>query len=93
MMWYYTDSLNNLLMLRDELKKTLDKLTDEQLKTIADFIAFIELQSRPVASSVPFWQRATPADRAREFREWVLQLPKGSPSLGNEAFSRDSIYE
>jgi hypothetical protein len=25
--------------------------------------------------------------------EWVLQLPKGSPSLEEEAFSRDSIYE
>ena len=80
-------------MLRDDLKKELDKLTDEQLKTIADFIASIEFQSKQVASSVPFWQRATPSERAREFREWVLQLPKGSPSLPDEAFSRDSIYE
>jgi Asp-tRNA(Asn)/Glu-tRNA(Gln) amidotransferase B subunit len=39
------------------------------------------------------WQRATPSERAREFREWVLQLPKGSPSLPDEAFNRDSIYE
>jgi MoaA/NifB/PqqE/SkfB family radical SAM enzyme len=80
-------------MLREDLKKELDKLNDEQLKKIADFIADLEFQARQVVPSVPFWQRATPSDRAREFREWVLQLPKGSPSLRDEAFSRDSIYE
>lgn len=80
-------------MLREDLKKELDRLNDEQLKKIADFIAFMEFQSRQVALSVPFWQRATASDRAREFREWVLQLPQGSPSLRDEAFSRDSIYE
>jgi hypothetical protein len=78
-------------MLREDLKKELDKLDDEQLKKIADFMAFIEFQSKQVVSSVPFWQRTTPSDRAREFREWVLQLPQGSPSLGDEAFSRDNI--
>ena len=80
-------------MLREDLKKELDKLNDEQLKKIADFIAFIEFQSRQVSSSIPFWKRATSSDRAREFREWVLQLPQGSPSLRDEAFSRDNIYE
>jgi hypothetical protein len=80
-------------MLREDLKKELDKLNDEQLKKIADFIAFIKFQSRQVVLSVPFWQRATPSYRAREFREWVPQLPQGSPSLRDEAFTRDSIYE
>ncbi|MBD2579996.1 hypothetical protein [Oscillatoria sp. FACHB-1406] len=80
-------------MLREDIKKELDKLNDEQLKKIADFIAFLEFQSRQVALSVPFWQRAKPPERAREFREWVSQLPKNSPSLRDEAFSRDSIYE
>lgn len=80
-------------MLREKLKKDLDKLNEEQLKKIADFIAFVEFQSRQVESSVPFWQRATPVERARELREWVSQLPKNSPSLPDEAFSCDSIYE
>jgi MoaA/NifB/PqqE/SkfB family radical SAM enzyme len=80
-------------MLRENLKKELDKLNDEQLKKIADFIADLEFQSIKVASSVPSWQGVTPSERAKEFREWVLQLPKGSPSLEEEAFSRDSIYE
>ncbi len=80
-------------MLREDLKKELDKLDNEQLKKIAEFIAFVEFQSRQAISSTPIWQRAAPAERAREFRAWVRQLPKGSPSLPDEAFSRDSIYE
>ena len=80
-------------MLRDNLKKEIDKLNEEQLKKIADFIAFIEFQSRQIESLHPLWQRVTPTERAREFREWVSQLPKNSPSLPNEAISRDSIYE
>jgi len=35
----------------------------------------------------------TPTERVKDFREWVSQLPKTSPSLPDEAFSRDSIYE
>lgn len=94
-MGYYERCLfsQNQTMLREDIKKELDKLNDEQLEKIADFIAFIESQSRQVASSVPFWQKATPSDRAREFREWVLHLPQGSPSLEDSAFSRDSIYD
>ncbi|MBW4533289.1 MAG: hypothetical protein KME09_05070 [Pleurocapsa minor HA4230-MV1] len=80
-------------MLRENLKKELDKLNDEQLKKIADFIADLEPQSIQSTSSIPFGQEATPSERAREFREWVLQLPKGSPSLRDEAFDRESIYE
>ena len=82
-----------LIILREKLKQELDKLNVEQLKKIADFIADLEFQSRQVVPSVPFWQRATPSARAREFRDWVLQLTQGSPSLRDEAFSRDSIYE
>lgn len=80
-------------MLREDLKKELDNLNDEQLKKIADFIANLESQSRQATSSVPFWQRVTPSERVREFRTWVLQLPKGSRSLPDAAFSRDCIYE
>ncbi len=82
-----------LIMLREKLKQELDKLNEDQLKKIADFIAFIEFQASLAESSAPFWQRATAAERARDFREWVSQLPKTSPSLPDEAFSRDSIYE
>lgn len=79
-------------MLREEIKKELDKLNDEQLKKIADFIAFLEFQSEKIAPSNPFWRRATSIERTREFRQWVSQLPKDSHSLPDEAFSRDTIY-
>ncbi len=41
-------------MLREDIKKELDKLNDEQLKKIADFIALIELQSHQITPSQPF---------------------------------------
>lgn len=80
-------------MLRDKLKQALDKLNEEQLKKIADFIAFIEFQSKQVELSTPFLQKTTPVERAKEFREWVSQLSQTSTSLPDEAFSRESIYE
>jgi hypothetical protein len=81
-------------MLREDLKKKLDNLNDEKLKRIADFIAFIEFQSRQeAASSAPFWQRATSEERSREFRTWISQLPGNGLSLSDEAFSRDTIYD
>lgn len=81
-------------MLREKLKQELDKLNEDQLKKIADFISLIESESAQVTSSVvPFWQTATPAERAREFRDWISQLPTTNVSLSDEAFSRDRIYE
>ena len=81
-------------MLREKLKQELDRLDEEQLQKIAIFISFIESKSVPSTSSFfPLWQRATPTERAREFRDWVSQLPLTSVSLSDEAFSRDRIYE
>jgi hypothetical protein len=82
-----------MTMLREDLKKELDKLSDEQLRKIAEFVADLEFQDRRPALSAPFWQRATPTERVKDLCEWVLQLPRNSPSLADEAFSRDSIYE
>ena len=51
-------------------------------------------QSSQVTSSfIPFWQKATPTERAREFRDWISQLPTTIVSLPDEAFSCDCIYE
>jgi hypothetical protein len=81
-------------MLREKLKQELDRLKEDQLKKIADFISFIEFQSDFVTSSfMPFWLISTPGQRASEFRDWVSQLPRTNVSLPDEAFSRDLIYE
>jgi len=81
------------MMLRENLKQELDKLNEEQLKKIADFITLIEVADKQIESSAPLWQKLTPQERAREFRDWVSQLPQTSPSLPDESFSRERIYE
>ena len=81
-------------MLREKLKQELDKLNEDQLNKIANFISLIESQSSQVTSSfIPFWQKATPTERARELRDWISQLPTTIVSLPDEAFSCDCIYE
>jgi hypothetical protein len=81
-------------MLREKLKQELDKLNEDQLKKVANFISLMESQSSQVTSSfVPLWQKATPTQRAIEFRDWISQLPKTSVSLPDEAFSRNGCYK
>ncbi len=80
-------------MLRETLKQEIDKLSDSQLRTIADFIDSVKTQAQQLAKVVPFWQRATPVERAEDFREWVAQLPDVGITLANEAFDRSDIYE
>lgn len=81
------------MMLRDTLKQEIDKLSESQLRKIADFVISIKVQTQQLSKTIPFWQRATPTERAQDFRDWVAQLPKASLSLTDEAFDRDSIYE
>ncbi|KPQ35421.1 MAG: ATP synthase D chain, mitochondrial (ATP5H) [Phormidesmis priestleyi Ana] len=80
-------------MLRDTLKQEIDKLSDSQLRRIADFINSVKSQTQQLAQSIPFWQRATPVERAEDFRRWVAQLPKASITLSDEAFDRGNIYD
>jgi aspartate ammonia-lyase len=74
-------------MLRETLKQEIDRLSEAQLRKIADFVDSIKTETTPV------WQRATPIDRAEDFRAWIAQLPKTSITLTDEAFDRNSIYD
>lgn len=40
----------------------------------------------------PFHETATPAERAKAFREWAESHPPNQPYLSDEAISRESIY-
>jgi hypothetical protein len=80
-------------MLRDVIRQEIDKLSESQLKRIAEFIALVKLQPQAMSAKVPFWKSATPTERAQDFRVWVEQLPKTGLSLPDEAFDRSSIYE
>ncbi|ASC70336.1 hypothetical protein XM38_012740 [Halomicronema hongdechloris C2206] len=80
-------------MLRETLKQEIDQLSESQLRKIADFVTVIKRQAHKLAGNIPFWQRATPAERAEDFRSWIAQLPETRLSLPDEAFDRSNIYE
>lgn len=80
-------------MLRETLKQEIDNLSESQLQRIAAFINLVKIQAQPPQEIKPFWQRATPVERAEEFRSWVSQLPDTALSLPDEAFDRENIYE
>jgi hypothetical protein len=81
------------MTLRERLKQEIDSLNESQLSSIAEFMASIKAQAQQLVQRTPFWQRATPAERARDFKEWAAGLPKIGLSLSDEAFDRGTIYE
>lgn len=76
-------------MLRETLKQEIDRLDESQLRQIADLVASMRVGQ----ASVPFWQRATPAERVERFQAWVEALPYSTHSLPDEAFDRGNIYD
>ncbi len=80
-------------MLWEELKQEIDNLSEEQLIRLADFFALIKLQSGENQKNIDLKQQVSPKERAEEFKQWVMQLPKDSdvPSLSDKAFSRKNI--
>ncbi|WP_017299553.1 hypothetical protein [Nodosilinea nodulosa] len=80
-------------MLRETLKQEIDKLSESQLRKLADLVVSFKTQAQPSAQGELFWQRATPMERAQNFRAWVSQLPKTHSSLPAEAFDRGNIYD
>lgn len=81
-------------MLREELKQEIDNLSEEQLRKLSDFFALIKIQSEETPKKIYLKQQVSPQERAEEFKQWVMQLPKdgSTPSLIDEAFSRENIY-
>ena len=41
----------------------------------------------------PFWETATPEERAEAFQRWAAMDRPAAPVLPPEAFSRESIYD
>jgi hypothetical protein len=80
------------MILREQLKQTLDNLNETQLTQIANFIGQIDSSPQQPETEAPLWQTGTPAERTRDFQEWLKQLPYNAPSLPDEAFDRASIY-
>lgn len=81
------------MILRETVKKQIDSLNENQLSRVADYILSFKTQAKSVVKTTPFWQSATPKERAQDFLEWVSRLNKTGSSLPDEAFDRASIYE
>ncbi|MDY6785515.1 MAG: hypothetical protein SW833_23695 [Cyanobacteriota bacterium] len=82
-----------MIVLKENLKQELDKLNEEQLKQVANFIAFLEFAARGDRKNAPFWETATPSDRVARWRNSVAPSGTQSPNLPDEALRRDSIYD
>ncbi len=51
-----------------------------------------QLTLTPKEESRPFWETATPAERAADLRQWALSHKNG-PNLPDEALRRENMYE
>jgi hypothetical protein len=80
-------------MLRETLKQEIDNLDDRQVAQIADLVTQLKTQAEPHTEALPFWQQASPVDRAAHLRAWVSQLPQTGITLPDAAFDRATIYE
>jgi hypothetical protein len=73
------------------------RLGPETLGTVKPHTRYIvdavgnTLVLRPVESQ-PFWESATPEERAEAFREWAASHVSG-PGLPDEALRRENIYD
>ena len=81
------------LAAKEDLKEEISKLDEQQISKVADYISSLKIRDSQAKLDEPTWRRLTPAERAKDFRGWVSQLPKSGSSLPDEAFSRDNIYE
>ncbi|MGK7932054.1 MAG: hypothetical protein AB4041_11560 [Microcystaceae cyanobacterium] len=71
----------------ESLAQIIESLTPEE-KTLLDKRVKkpLETQKRP------FYETATPQERAKAYREWAESHSQNSPLLSDEAISRESIY-
>jgi hypothetical protein len=48
---------------------------------------------RPAGAVRPFWQQATPAERAEAFQQWAVTSPPDTPDLPTESLRREGLYD
>jgi hypothetical protein len=48
---------------------------------------------RPASKGRPFWEQATPSQRAQAFREWADVIRPPAPVQSHESLRRESIYD
>ena len=48
---------------------------------------------RPVDTPHPFWQQATPSERANAFERWAITSPPHAPDLSDESLHREKLHD
>ncbi len=48
---------------------------------------------RPADKDKPFWQRATPQQRAEKFRQWAESPRPTAPDISLESLRRENLYD
>lgn len=89
-----------------EMLLDFKKAHQQDLKAIAEILARISHQSpekveilletmlkQLIQPKTPFYETATPTERAQAFRDWASSHDRGSALLSDYAVSRDSIYD
>jgi hypothetical protein len=71
----------------ESLAQIFQSLTPEEKELLDEKIKLtLDNQKRP------FYETATPQERAKAYREWAESHSHDSPILSDEAISRESIY-
>jgi transposase len=81
------------MVTRETVKREIDNLNESQLSRIAEHIYSLKAQAQKAIKTKPFWDNATPKERAQDFLEWVSGLNRTGSTLPDGAFDRSSIYE
>ncbi|MCZ8289663.1 hypothetical protein, partial [Microcystis sp. LE19-59.1C] len=89
-----------------EMLLDFKKAHQQDLKAIAEILARISHQSpekveilletmlkQLIEPKTPFYETATPTERAQAFRDWASSHDRGSALLSDYAVSRDSIFD
>lgn len=76
----------------EAVTKILVKITKRSLEEIKPHLdTMLEQLVEPFER--PFYETATPSERARAFREWASSHALDTPLLSDYAVSRESIYD
>ena len=80
------------IKLVESLAQVVQSLSPEERSLLEEKLKAQQEQTEAEGKERPFYETATPAERAKAFREWVQSHRGDRPSLSDEAISRESIY-
>lgn len=65
---------------------------EERVAILEQELLLLKRQMRPVAA-LPFWQTATPQERAAAARQWAALERPAAPPIPDEALHREQMYQ